>query len=88
MTTTPDVLRARREDYYLASWQHGELMLEPHCACGTVLEEDFLCRQCVRECDCTWILCEDAQTLSVVEKFIHGNPSFRHYRAALIHEEA
>lgn len=77
-------LKQRQQAYLIAKWEDGQLVMEPYCSCGGVLDEDYFCRDCERECDCTLIACEDAQALSVAEKLIQSNPSFKNYATTLI----
>lgn len=84
MSVTQEMLRSREQDYFLARWVDGELSMEPTCACGNLLDEDFTCKECNRKCDCTFIACEDAQSLAVAEKLVAGNPRFRNFRTALL----
>lgn len=84
MATTLSELQARRQDYMLAHWENNELVMEPSCSCGNVLEENYFCGKCNRECECTFIACSDPQALAVVEKLIAGNPNFKNYTAALL----
>jgi hypothetical protein len=84
MATTLNELASRRQDYLLAYWENNELVMEPSCACGNALSEDFFCSKCNRQCDCTFIACSDPQALAVVEKLIAGNPSFKHHTSGLL----
>jgi hypothetical protein len=84
MPVTLETLKTNQQDYLLAYWENGELVMEPFCHCGNALEEDFLCKQCARECDCTFIACKGADALAVVEKLLHSNPNFRNYQASLL----
>lgn len=77
-------LKSQLMDYYWAHWEDGELVMEPFCACGNALEEDYFCQACKRECDCSFIACEDPEVLDAVEKLVHGNPTFRNFRASLL----
>ncbi|SFM96970.1 hypothetical protein [Thermodesulforhabdus norvegica] len=77
-------IRRKGRDYFLASWQEGELVLEPHCFCGQELEEDYVCPVCERSCNITCFVCKDPQALAVVEKFIFGHPQFRDFEAYLL----
>jgi hypothetical protein len=86
MAVTRDSLKSQRQDYYIATWENDELIMEPFCQCGSELEEDFFCKACNRDCDCSFVLCRDHQALTVVEKFIHGNPNFRNYQLSLMGE--
>ena len=71
-------------DYYMASWVGGELEMSPHCACGAELDETYYCDNCKRECTCKYVVCDNLQTLAMVQKFIHGNPNFKEFGAAII----
>lgn len=84
MGTTKDDLKLRQQDYFVAHWVNNELEMEPFCSCGNPLAEDFFCNNCQRQCECTFVLATDEQTLAVVEKFIHGNPRFRNFKSALL----
>lgn len=79
-----DDLKSKRVDYYRAHRENGELVMEPTCACGNALEEDYYCHVCRRECDCTFIACEDVEILLTVEKLIRGNPNFRNFQAQIL----
>lgn len=84
MPVSLEDLKSQLLDYYWAHWENGELVMEPSCACGRALEEDYFCKDCSRECDCRFIACEDPEVLHAVEKLIHGNPNFKNYRASLL----
>lgn len=86
MAVTRKDLEERRQDYLLAGWENGELVMVPFCACGSELEDDYFCGVCHRECDCTFIACSSPEALALVEKLIAGNPNFRNYRASLLGE--
>ncbi|NLI81881.1 MAG: hypothetical protein GX443_09375 [Deltaproteobacteria bacterium] len=77
-------LKLKGLDYYWAHAENGELVMEPSCACGTPLEEDYYCPNCQRKCDCRFIACEDVEILQAVERLIRGNPSFRDYQAMVL----
>lgn len=83
MANTPDALKARKQDYFLASWQNEQLEMDPRCQCGEPLDEEYYCTACERQCECTFILCSDHPTYLVVQKFIHGNPDFKNFEADL-----
>lgn len=83
MTTTPDAMKAKGQDYFLASWQNEQLEMDPRCRCGQELDENYYCEACKRQCECTFILCADHATYQVVQKFIHGNPDFKYFKADL-----
>ena len=87
MAVSIDALKEEQQDYYVAKWENNELVVEPFCHCGSSLDEDFFCRECNRECDCTFFVCSDPQAFSVVEKLISGSPSFRNFKASLLDEQ-
>jgi hypothetical protein len=84
MPMTEEEIRSAQRDYFVASWEENELVMEPHCLCGNDLEEDYYCKKCNRKCDITFIACKDPQALSVVEKLLQGNPSFKKFEATLL----
>jgi hypothetical protein len=84
MPVTKEELKNREQDYFVARLEGGELTMEPHCLCGAVLDETYFCEQCRKQCQCTFVACEDAQTLSMVRKFLHGNPKFRNFEASML----
>jgi hypothetical protein len=84
MAITIAELKSRGIDYIVASIEDGQLVLEPFCSCGTVLDENYHCPECQKVCDCTVVACSDAQALGIVEKLVAGNPGFRNLEAALI----
>ncbi len=84
MPVTFELLKSRKQDYLLAQWQNGELVLEPFCFCGNALDEDYSCNSCGHECDCTFVACKDPEALSIVERLIQSNPNFKNYNASLL----
>lgn len=86
MAITLQTLKSSQQDYLLARWENDQLVMEPYCYCGTTLDEDYFCKACNRECNCTFIACNDPQALSIVEKLINGNPSFRNSEASLLNK--
>ena len=84
MPITLDVLKSRGIDYLLATVEDGELVMEPFCSCGNILDENYHCPQCNKVCDCKFIACSGADALSIVEKLVSGNPNFRNFSASLI----
>ena len=85
-TITIDKLKSRGQDYLLAHWEGEELVMEPFCSCGALLEEDYHCSRCNRDCMCTFIACNDSQSFSIVQKLIFGNPNFREFTASMVEE--
>lgn len=84
MAITTDDLRSRAIDYLLASTEHGQLILEPFCSCGSSLDEDYHCEKCGKVCECKFVACSGPQALGIVEKLISGSPNFRNCEAALL----
>lgn len=70
----------------MAQWEDDQLYMTPHCFCGNTLDEKYFCEPCQRQCTCQVIVCRDAQTLNVVEKFLHGNPDFKHFQVHLLED--
>jgi hypothetical protein len=84
MPVSRQKLKDLQQDYFLASWEDGELIMEPFCSCGSSLGEDNFCQKCNRECKCDFIACSDPQALSVAEKLIAGNPNFKDFNTSLL----
>ncbi|MFH0813233.1 MAG: hypothetical protein V2A69_10425 [Pseudomonadota bacterium] len=72
-----------RRDYFFATFDTGGLVLEPHCACGNYLSEEYFCEQCQKQCLCTEIRCKDKETLAYVTRFLKDNEQFRNFRAVI-----
>jgi hypothetical protein len=70
-------------DYFVASLDQGELIMEPYCRCGEALEEDYFCSTCKRQCQCVEVRCASQETLEFVQDFLKGNERFRNFRAVL-----
>jgi len=70
-------------DFYYATLEGGELVMEPHCACGNVLEEGYFCEKCNRQCVCTEIKCKNDATLEYVKGFLKNNEKFKNFTAVL-----
>ena len=79
-----ETLKNDRQDYFLLKWENDQLIMEPHCFCGFELDEDFFCPECQRKCDCTYFACLDPQSLTVAERLIHGDPTFKDFKISLI----
>ena len=73
----------QKRDYFLAGIEGEELVMEPHCACGKHLEEEYFCDECQRQCACSEIRCVDEETLEYVNRLLHNNASFRNFTAVL-----
>ena len=61
--------------------------MEPHCACGNPLLEDFYCGKCQKQCLCTEIRCKDKGVLDYVNRLLKGNERFHNFTAVLDREE-
>ncbi|MBS3809415.1 MAG: hypothetical protein KGY38_04590 [Desulfobacterales bacterium] len=70
-------------DHYQASLKEGELVMQPFCACGNPLDEDYFCENCGRRCRCYLIVCRDLPALERVQSYIQRSPQFAVYRAQL-----
>lgn len=70
-------------DFYYATLEGGELVMEPHCACGYSLEEEYFCEKCNRQCVCTEIRCRNDATLEYVRGFLESNEKFKNFTAVL-----
>jgi hypothetical protein len=70
-------------DYYKATLEDGELVMVPHCACGEVLNEDYICQKCKRRCHCYRIFCDNQATLRLVQQYIRKSSKFSVYTATL-----
>ena len=84
MPVTAEILKQHQQDYLIAKWENGELVMEPVCSCGSPLDEDYFCKKCQRKCNCNFIACSDPQAFSIVEKLLQGNPNFKNFEAALL----
>ena len=73
-------------DYYTAILKNGSLQLEPYCACGNGLNEDYFCEKCHRKCQCTQIICPDPETLDLARRYIRKSPQFSGFKAKLAEE--
>ncbi len=69
------------KDYYLATLEEGSLVMEPYCACGNHLLEDYFCDKCDRRCHCTDIVCDNETTLKFVKNLIVTSPQFSYFKA-------
>ncbi|MEM5788572.1 MAG: hypothetical protein AAGU11_14765 [Syntrophobacteraceae bacterium] len=86
MATTLQFLKANGIDYLLASIEDGQLILEPFCSCGNLLDEKYHCPECNKVCECRMVACTSAQSLAIVERLVAGNPNFRGFDATLLDE--
>ena len=84
MPVTLNDLKQRGVDYLLASTENGQLVLEPFCSCGSMLDENYHCAECGKVCECKFVACSGVESLNIVEKLISGNPGFRNFEASLL----
>lgn len=70
-------------DYYDAKIENGALQMEPHCACGNPLNDDYFCEKCNRQCRCRHIICDNEETLAQVKQYIRKSPQFSEFTAFL-----
>ena len=70
-------------DYYEAALENGELVMQPYCACGNALDEDYVCGKCHRRCQCNQILCNDEATLERVKSYIRKSSQFSAFKVKL-----
>jgi len=75
--------KGRSKDYFYATLEGTELILEPYCACGNPLEEEYFCEKCQKQCLCAEIRCENKATLDYVNQFVQSNKHFRNFNAVL-----
>lgn len=68
-------------DYFFATMEEGSLAMEPYCACGNRLLEEYFCEKCNRQCLCTEIACDNEETLEFIDHLIATNPKFRNFKA-------
>ena len=70
-------------DYYEASLANGSLVMQPFCACGNSLNEDYFCEKCSRKCQCRQVICQDEETLALVRRYIRESSQFSGLQARL-----
>ena len=71
-------------DHYAATLENGLLVMEPRCACGNPLNEDYLCDKCNKKCRCHQIVCDNETTLKRVKTYIRKSPQFSGFTVKLI----
>ena len=81
----PDIIEENDtpRDYYAACLENGTLTMQPYCACGNSLDEDFFCEKCRRRCHCRQIICDNTDTLKLVKDYIRKSPQFSAFEAKL-----
>lgn len=87
MYVTREDLKSKGQDYFLARWVDGALSMQPHCACGEVLNDNYCCESCNREADPTFLACVGTTAFSVAQRLIQGNPNFRDFGIAQLEDE-
>ena len=75
--------RTADRDFYRAHLDKGQLMMEPFCACGNALNEDYFCDRCQRKCRCDLVVCRDQATLDVMVQYIRTASQFSGFSARL-----
>ncbi|RLG22426.1 hypothetical protein DRN85_10745 [Methanosarcinales archaeon] len=75
-----------KRDFFYATLEGGELVMEPHCACGNYLLEEYYCEKCKKQCRCTEIRCRNKETFEYVNRFLKSNKSFHNFTAVLDEE--
>ena len=70
-------------DYYTASLENESLVMQPYCACGNSLDEDYFCEKCGKKCRCHLIICDSTETLSLAQDYIRKSPQFSGFKAKL-----
>ena len=72
-----------RRDYYTACLQNESLVMQPYCACGNSLDEDYFCEKCGKKCHCHLIICDSTVTLNLVQDYIRKSSQFAGFKARL-----
>jgi hypothetical protein len=78
-TNTPD-------DYYFAGLENGLLTMQPFCACGNSLDDDYFCEKCRKTCRCRLIVCEDSEALAMAKRYVQKSSRFSGFRVKLAGE--
>jgi len=73
-------------DYYAASLENQSLVMQPYCACGNRLAEDYFCEKCGKKCHCYVIICDSPATFDLVQDFIRKSPQFSGFKVKLAAE--
>jgi len=68
--------QGRKRDHYKARLENNSLVMEPYCACGNLLGEDYYCENCDRRCHCNEIICDTPETLELVKRYKRSSPKF------------
>jgi hypothetical protein len=73
-----------KKDYFLTTLEEGSLTMEPYCACGEYLNEDYFCESCQRQCTCIEFRCDSDEAQKEIQKLIENNPRFHNFTASLV----
>lgn len=71
-------------DYYEATMENGSLVMEPHCACGNPLNDDYFCEKCNRKSHCRLIVCDNETTLERVKNYIRKSSQLSKFKVKLV----
>jgi hypothetical protein len=71
------------QGYFRAALDGDELVMEPYCACGEPLEQDYHCTACDREVRCLEFRCADGAVLTRVLQLMQTNGSFKSFKAVI-----
>ena len=72
------------QDHYKATLENGSLVMEPCCACDNLLNEDYFCNKCNRQCRCRHIVCDNETTLELVKRYIRKSSQFAAFKVKLV----
>jgi hypothetical protein len=75
-------------DYYEASLENGSLVMQPFCACGNDLNENYFCEKCSRKCQCRQVICQDEETLALVRRYIRKSSQFSGLKIKLAEKDS
>nr|HID58042.1 hypothetical protein [Desulfobacterales bacterium] len=78
--------QGRKRDHYRATLENDSLVLQPYCACGNLLGEDYFCDKCNKRCHCNEIICDNQATLELVRKYKRSSPKFSMFNVRLATE--
>lgn len=71
-------------DHFKAALENGSLVMEPCCACGNPLNDDYFCNKCNRQCRCRYIVCDNETTLELVKRYIRKSSQFSAFKVKLV----
>lgn len=73
-----------KKGFFKAMLEEGELVMEPYCECGELLDEEYNCESCHEHCLCLEVRCDSQPTLERVQQFIDHNERFGKFKAVLV----